>query len=751
MQLALHETTRQRYLTYALSVITTRALPDVRDGFKPVQRRILYAMDFNLGLRATERFRKSAAVVGEVMAKYHPHGDSSIYEAMVRMAQPFSLRHPLVDGQGNFGSLDGDSAAAMRYTESRLTPIAATLLDEVTQGTVEMRASYDGQHDEPLVLPVQFPNLLVNGAEGIAVGMATKIPPHNLREVIDACVAMIDLPTIEIEALCSYIKGPDFPTGGIILDDPASLRAIYQEGSGSVQVQARWNTESRGRKHHVVVSEIPYGINKASLVERIGEIVAERKLPQIVDVRDESTEKVRIVLELREAGDAEAAMAYLFRHTPLQTAFHANMTCLVPVEGVPFPTPIRADLRTILRSWLDFRLQTVRRRLQHELCALRDRTHALTALEVAFKNAAKVLRIVQEADDRADARGKLRAAFHFDEGQADRVLDLQVHRLSKMPIQEIRAELEAKHKQVRQIEATLTEAGGLWRVVRAELLALRDKYGDKRRTTFAAAATKKVEYDKAAYILAEDTYIVLTRDGWVKRQGTMASVDKIRTRDGDEVRWVLQGNTRQTLTVFTDMGSAYSIRADQLPSTAGYGEPILKHFKLSDGEKLIGAALTEPTVGTSEEAPHGVALTSGGRVIRFPLATHAEPSTKTGRKYAKCDEGDSLLSVWPSLSDSHVCVVTKNGRGLCFPAGTVPAVMAAGKGVTAIKLAEGDVVIAGEVCKAGAGPTVTLSNGQTSNVVAQGTRASKGTLIDKSATVTGWVRTVAIIKEGCVT
>jgi DNA gyrase subunit A len=678
---ALHETTQQKYLNYALSVITSRALPDVRDGLKPVQRRILYAMAFNLGLYNEGRYRKSAAVVGEVMAKYHPHGDSSIYDAMVRMAQPFSLRHPLVDGQGNFGSMDGDSAAAMRYTESKLAKIARLLLDD-TEETVPFGPSYDGQNDEPEVLPVQFPQLLINGSEGIAVGMATRIPPHNLREVVDATVALIDDPSKSSEDLLAYVRGPDFPTGGILQDDPAEIRRVYTEGSGSLQVRSKWTTESRGRKHNLVVTEIPYAINKATLVEKIGEIIADKRLPQVVDIRDESTERVRIVMELREAGDAEAAMAYLFKHTDLQSPFHVNLTCLFPVEGASHLMPQKADLAAILRAWLEFRFDVVTRKFQAELSGLRDRTHVLVALETAFANAPEVLKIIQAAEDKAGARAGLVARFQFDDVQVDRVLDLQVHQLSRAPIDKVREELATKRKREADIEFILSDVPRVWETIRKDLITVRDTYGEVRRTTIAAPV--KIEYDKAAYVLAEDTYVLLTRDGLIKRAQSFASADKVRVRDGDELRWVLRGNTRQTVTVYTSAGTAYGIRADQILATSGYGEPIQKNFAWADGEKIVGITMVEPTVGDDDLAPHGVAVLSNGRVLRFPLATHASPSTKSGRKFAKLDPGDTLLTVFGAESETWINLITDGGRGLSFQAKGVPATKAPGKGVIGV-------------------------------------------------------------------
>ena len=377
-QVPLHRATAERYLTYALSVIRSRALPDVRDGLKPVQRRILYAMFQDMALHPGGRYRKCAAVVGEVMGKYHPHGDQAIYDALVRMAQDFSLRSPLIDGQGNFGSLDGDPPAAMRYTECKLRPLAEELLSEIRKSTVDFQPNYDGQREEPVVLPAQVPHLLVIGCEGIAVGMATRIPPHNLGETIDAAVALIDNPALEVADLLEHIQGPDFPTGGQLLASKADLVKIYERGQGSLKVRATWEVERAGRRQRVILTSIPYGQNKAKLVEHVGEEVRAKRLPQVVDVRDESTEDVRVVLELKQGASAEAVMAYLFKRTNLQASWPVNVTALVGI------TPERLDLVSILRHWLDFRHETIRRRYTFDLKQLLERIHILEGFATLF-------------------------------------------------------------------------------------------------------------------------------------------------------------------------------------------------------------------------------------------------------------------------------------------------------------------------------------------------------------------------------
>ncbi len=435
----LREAAEERYLSYALSVITSRALPDVRDGLKPVQRRILYAMYQNLRLTAGARPRKSAAVVGEVLGKYHPHGDLAAYEAMVRMAQPFALRYPLVHGEGNFGSVDGDGAAAMRYTEARLTALAEEMLSDLGADTVAFRANYDATQEEPIVLPSAIPQLLMNGSTGIAVGMATNIPPHNLREIVAALVAMIEEPDIDVKGLLKHVKGPDFPTGGEILNARKELREIYETGQGPIRLRGEYTVENlaRGRRQ-VVVTSIPYAVNKSELVAAIGEEVTSRRLPLLIDVRDESTSDVRVVLELKSDASPEAAMAYLYKHTSLQTNFNVNLTCLLPASNPAVGQPARVTLRDLCRQFLDFRMVVVTRRLEHEKRTLEERLHILAALVKIYDDLDRAIRIIRKAESRADARQQLMKAFALDEVQADAILEIRLYQLARLEIEKIR-------------------------------------------------------------------------------------------------------------------------------------------------------------------------------------------------------------------------------------------------------------------------------------------------------------------------
>src|SRR3954463_1646455 len=478
---ALHEAAQTRYLNYALSVITSRALPDVRDGLKPVQRRILFTM-WQQNMTADAKHRKCAKVVGDVMGNYHPHGDVALYETLVRMAQSFSLRYPLVDGSGNFGSLDGDSAAAMRYTEARLARIADELLTEIDQNTVPFRPNYDGTRTEPVVLPSRIPNLLINGATGIAVGMATNIPPHNLGEVCTALVKLLEDPDLNSVRLCRWIKGPDFPTGGEMLNSAEELKEIYKTGSGAIRLRGTWEMgpETRGSKT-VYITSVPYTVNKSTLVERIADVALSRKLPPLVDVKDLSTEDVRIALEIKRDADEKMVMAYLFKHTPLQTNFLVNLTCLIPTENPEVGRPERLDLHAMLWHFLHFRLDVVTRRLEHELEALKKRIHILEGFEKVFDALDEILKIIRRSDGKADAAGQIMAKYSLDAEQTDAILELKLYRLARLEILIIRKELDEKRRRARQIGGLLKNEESRWAMVREEVEAVQKQYGDARR------------------------------------------------------------------------------------------------------------------------------------------------------------------------------------------------------------------------------------------------------------------------------
>jgi DNA gyrase subunit A len=694
---ALHDVAQSRYLNYALSVITSRALPDVRDGLKPVQRRILYTM-WQQNLTADAKHRKCAKVVGDVMGSFHPHGDTALYETLVRMAQPFSLRYPLVDGSGNFGSLDGDAAAAMRYTECRLARTSDEMLSEIEQTTVPFRPNYDGTKTEPVVLPARLPNLLVNGTTGIAVGMATNIPPHNLGEVCQALIKLLDNEDIGNAQLCRHIKGPDFPTGGQILNSQDELKAIYKSGTGSVRLRGTWDIgpETRSTKT-IYIDSIPYTVNKAQLVERIADVVLSRKLPPLLDVKDLSTEDVRIALEMKRDADEKMVMAYLFKHTPLQINFAVNLTCLIPTENPEVGRPDRLDLKQILWHFLHFRLDVVTKRLEHELAALRKRIHILEGFETVFDALDEIIKMIRKSDGKADAADKIMARFKLDPDQTDAILELKIYRLARLEILVIRQELEEKRKRARQIAALLKDEDSRWKLVRTELDEISSKYGDKRRTLIASDANE-IEYTTDDFIVEEDNVVIVSRDGWVKRQKEVKDLTTTRLREGDAVLAAFAGSTRASCVFFSNFGVAYTCRIIDVPASTGYGEPIQKQFKLKDGEKIVAALSLDPRaigdIGGREPPPvHAVAVTSDGFALRFGLEGFVEPSTRAGRRFARPAKGADILGVAKLVGGEILIAATAEARGILAPAEEVNFLSGPGKGVLLIKLGKEDRVL----------------------------------------------------------
>ncbi|GMV20071.1 MAG: DNA topoisomerase (ATP-hydrolyzing) [Acidimicrobiia bacterium] len=704
-QVALHDAAQTRYLNYALSVITSRALPDVRDGLKPVQRRILYTM-WQQNLTADAKHRKCAKVVGDVMGNYHPHGDSALYETLVRMAQPFSLRYPLVDGSGNFGSLDGDNAAAMRYTECRLARISDEMLTEIDQDTVDFRPNYDGTREEPVVLPARLPNLLVNGATGIAVGMATNIPPHNLGEVCTALVKMIDSGLeMSTAQLCRYVKAPDFPTGGQILNTPAELKEIYETGSGTVKLRATWEKgpETRGSKT-VYITSVPYTVTKSTLIERIADVALSRKLPHLVDVRDLSTDDVRIALELKRDADERMVMAYLFKHTPLQTNFPVNLTCLIPTENSAVGKPDRLNLHQILWHFLHFRLEVVRARLTYELASLDKRIHILEGFAKVFDALDEILRIVRKSEGKADAARKIIAAFALDEEQTDAILELKIYRLARLEILVIQEELAQKRKRAKEIGGLLKNDDDLWKIVREDIEAVRAKYGDAKvnpRRSQIAGELDEPEYTADDFIIDEDNVVIVTRDGWVKRQKEIKDVASTRVREGDQVLAVLPGSTRASVVFFTNFGVAYTTRVIDIPASTGYGEPIQRFFKFKDGERIVGATSLDPRISgvitskNPEVAPptHAIAVSSDGYSLRFSLEPYLEASTRAGRRYARYADGAEMVGVRIINGSETLIAATRQARAMLCKADEVNLLSGPGRGVILIKIGGDDRVL----------------------------------------------------------
>jgi DNA gyrase subunit A len=696
---ALHAEVENRFLTYALSTIISRSLPDVRDGLKPVHRRILYAM-WEMGLGPTAKFKKSAAVVGEVLGKFHPHGDQAAYDSMVRMAQEFSLRYPLIEGSGNFGSLDGDSAAAMRYTEARLSKIAEELLIEIDKETVGYRPNYDNSLKEPAVLPARFPQLLVNGTSGIAVGMSCSFPPHQIGEVVDGLTAMIDNSNIEVKDLLKFVKGPDFPTGGQILNSKKELKEIYQSGSGSIRIRGEYSMEDLPRgKRAVVVTSIPYLVNKAKLLEKIIGLMDDRKLPQVSAVRDESTDEVRIVLELKAEANPEMVMAYVFKHTDLESTFIANFTALKPNME-----PERLSLKELMQYFLDFRLEITTKRLNHDLRILNARLHILKAFEVLYNDLDTAIKIIRKAKSREDAAEKLKKHFKLDDDQVKAILEMQIYRLVGLEIERILKEKLEKAKQKKDIEAILASQKRIWGLIKSELLEIKEKYGDKRKSVIKAA--EEVEFSQEDFIVHEDISVILTRMGWIRRVKTVG--ENIRFKEGDELLALLPANTKDNIAVFSSAGKVYVVKAYDLPSGSGFGEPVQHLFKFGDGERpitamnltsaLSGVASADIAQGVQEElslTPREVtALTVSvkGVGFKFDLAQLNTVTTRAGKKFAGVKPGDSILGV-DILDLPNVLFLTTEGKAIVVAAKDIPLLTGAGKGVKLANVKNGEVAL----------------------------------------------------------
>jgi DNA gyrase subunit A len=687
----LHEEARRRYLNYALSVITSRALPDVRDGLKPVQRRILYGMFRDLRLTHEAKYMKCAKVTGQVMGEYHPHGNIAIYDALARMAQDFSLRYPLIDGHGNFGSLDGDSPAAERYTECRLAALASELLTELGKQTVDYRPNYDGRTSEPVVIPARLPQLLMNGTTGIAVGMATNIPPHNLGELCDALIDLSRHKDLSVRDLLKHIKGPDFPTGGQILNSKSELKEIYETGQGSVRVRGEWKLEDlpRGGKL-IVVTSIPYTVNKSNLVAKFGDLVRERKLTPLVDVRDESTKEVRIVLEIKRDADPELVMAYLYKHTPLQTNFGVNLTCLVPTQNPEVGAPKRLDLKSILRYFLDFRFEVVTRRFGFDLKEVQRRLHILEGFEKVYDALDEMLRIIRRSEGKEDAAGKLIKRFKLSEEQAEAILEMKLYRLAKLEILVIEKELKEKRSEQRRLKQLLGNDRGRWTVVREEIAEIQKAYSDKRRTKIGGAGSEEVEYSEEAFIADEDAQVVLTRDGWIKRVRELKDPSQTRVREGDEVAFVLGGSLKSNLVLFSNFGTAYVTRFNDVPPSTGYGDPVQKLFKFDDNERVVGALSLDKRLSRPEKL---LGLSRGGYGLRFALAPHTEVSTRAGRRFARPAKEDELVGVVPVDDKDFLAVVTESAYALVTKAKEVNELAGPGRGVRVIKVQQGDKLI----------------------------------------------------------
>ncbi|MFL6765997.1 MAG: DNA topoisomerase IV subunit A [Sphingomicrobium sp.] len=667
----------ERYLVYALSTITARSLPDVRDGLKPVHRRLLWAMRL-LRLDPAGAYKKSARVVGDVIGKYHPHGDQSVYDAMVRLAQDFALRYPLVDGQGNFGNIDGDNAAAYRYTEARLTGVAMQLMAGLDEGTVDFRPTYNGEEEEPEVFPGLFPNLLANGASGIAVGMATSIPPHNAGELIDAAIKLIDRKRLDDRELLEIVKGPDFPTGGILIDDQDTILRAYISGRGSFRLRARIAVErEKGGGWHLLVSEIAYGVPKAKLIEQIAQLIADKKLPILADVKDESAEDLRIVLEPRaRTVDADLLLESLYRLTDLEIRFPLNLNVLDETR-----TPGVMSLKEALLAWLRFQKEVLVRQSEVRIGKIDDRLALLDGFLIAFLNLDRVIEIIRTEDE---PKPILMAEFSLSDRQAEAILNMRLRSLRKLEEMEIGREREALAAERADLTSLVAEEALQWRRLRSELKRIKDKFGDERRTELKPAEASTREIDWSAMIEKEPITVILSQRGWIRAmKGHLAleQVGELKWREGDGPFIHFHAQTTDKLALFASNGRVYTLAGDKLPSARGFGEPVRLFIDLDADvdivELLIAPADTKLLVASSDGKGF---ITSGD-------ATLAE--TRKGKQLVNVRPGARVAVVRPIPEGADaIAVIGDNRKMLVFPLAELPE-LARGQGVTLQRYRDG--------------------------------------------------------------
>jgi len=691
---------RQSYLDYAMSVIVQRALPDVRDGLKPVQRRILYSMS-EMGLRSSAAYKKSAAVVGEVMGKYHPHGDAPVYDAMVRMAQDFSLRYPLIDGQGNFGSVDADPPAAMRYTEARLAQVADEMLADIDKNTVDFVPNYDGSHQQPESLPARLPNLLVNGSSGIAVGMATNIPPHNLTEICNAIMRLIDKPDTTTEELTEIVRGPDFPTAGIIIGREG-IRNAYATGQGRVIMRARAHVEEMARagRFQIVVTELPYQTNKASLIEKMADLVKDKKIDGISDLRDESDRHgMRIAIELKAGGQPKQILNALYKHTSMQSSFNVHMLCLVNGQ------PKTVTLRTALHEYLNFRRSVIRRRSQFDLDKAREREHIVAGLLKALDKIGAIIKLVRGSESAAAAKVKLQEKpFTFTERQATAILAMTLSRLAALERQQLLNEHAELLKTITFLEQLLADAAKVDAVIKEETLELRKKHGDDRRTQIVDQELQN--FSDEDLIPHEEIVVTISRRGYIKRLALDTYRPQRRggkgltgmpTREEDAVHRLLVADTHDNLLFFTDRGKVFQLRAHEIPdaSRTAKGLPLINLIDILQGE-LVTAVIATATF----EGDCLLLATKRGEVKRTPLKDF-ESVRRNGLIAMNLEQGDALVSVKMANSADDLVLATADGQCICFPVGELRMASRQSGGVRGIRLAKGDFVVGMEIAARG--------------------------------------------------
>lgn len=672
----LAEALSERYLAYALSTIMSRSLPDVRDGLKPVHRRLVYAMH-QLRLDPASGFKKCARVVGDVIGKFHPHGDASVYEALVRLAQDFAARYPLVEGQGNFGSVDGDNPAAMRYTEARLTEVAVALLDGIEDDAVDFRPTYDGEEQEPVVLPSAFPNLLANGAAGIAVGMATSIPPHNAAEVCAAAALLVRKPSATTQELLELMPGPDFPTGGLIVEDSDAILQAYETGRGSFRMRARWEVEQgRFGTWHIVVTQIPYQVQKSRLIEQIADLLDQKKLPLLGDIRDESTDEIRLILEPKTRGiEPEVLMETLFRATPLESRFGLNMNVLGADRS-----PGVMGLKQVIQAWLDHRHEVLERRSRHRLTAVERRLEILSGFLAVYLNLDEVIRIIREEDD---AKASLIATFKLTDLQAESVLNMRLRSLRRLEEMEIRKEHDALSAEKAALMALLDSEKQRWKTIERELTGMIKAFGKGRlgeRRSTILSAPKPVDISVVEEVEREPLTMILSQKGWVRAvKGHNVDLENQKFKEGDALKLAIPCQTTDRLCFFATDGRAYTVKGADLPRGRGDGQPIRLLIDLSNDEDLLA-------VFPIEDGKRRLVASSAGRGMLVDDESLVAEK-RSGRQVLNLKEGEFARVCVPAEGD-HVAVVGDNRRFLIFPLEQLP-VMTRGLGVALQKYSDG--------------------------------------------------------------
>ena len=684
---------RKSFLDYSMSVIVARALPDVRDGLKPVHRRILYTL-YEEGMTPDKKYQKSANAVGAVMGHYHPHGDSAIYESMVRMAQDFTYRHTLVDGHGNFGSIDGDGAAASRYTEARLAKISMELLRDLNKDTVDFSENYDGQRKEPVVLPSRFPNILVNGNMGIAVGMATNIPPHNLGEVIDGCVAYIDNPEITVTELMQYIKGPDFPTAGVILGNSGIKRA-YESGRGAITIRGMATVEETHNKHRIVITELPYQVNKKALIQRIGELVRDKVIDGISNLSDESAlEGIKIVIDVKKEANANVVLNNLYKHTQLQTSYGINFLMLV--DG----SPRTLGLREIIEKYIDHQKHVIYRRCQFDLKRYKDRLHILDGLKIALDNIDRVIKIIRESADDDEAKAGLMSNFALSEVQSQAILDMRLKRLTGLEKSKIEEEIAELEKLVKELEEILASEEKILEVIKTEMLEIKDKYADERRTHIDMTAIDYIEDE--SLIPVENVVITLTNKGYIKRlpadtyktqnRGGMG-VKGMATNEEDFVEHLINATSHDYILMFTNMGKVYRIKGYEIPeySRQSKGLPIINLLSLDKDEKVTSLL----KISDDDEYKCLVFATKNGLIKRTDISEFDSIRTN-GKKFITLKDNDELVSVKKTTGNDEILMASSNGRMVRFNESAVRIMGRSASGVRGINL-DGGILVGMEI------------------------------------------------------